>query len=95
VLHYRKEKGIDNGTDDDDYFMSAVKDKNGELWMSTYGAGVWRYDGKKMSHYPVMAGNTPITVFAIYKDNQDALWLGTHEHGVYKFNGKTFEKFRP
>jgi ligand-binding sensor domain-containing protein len=95
VISYKKEKGIDNGTDDDDYFMSAIKDKNGDLWMSTYGAGVWRYDGKNMTHYPVMAGNTPITVFAIYKDNRGDLWLGTHERGVYKFNGKTFEKFRP
>lgn len=94
-LSYKKEKGIDNGTDDDDYFQAAVKDKNGDLWMSTYGAGVWRYDGKNMTRYPVMAGNTPITVFSIYKDKQDGLWLGTHENGVYKFNGKTFERFRP
>lgn len=95
VIKYKKEIGIENKSGDDDYFMSAVKDKNGDLWMATYGAGVWRYDGKTSTHYPVMDGNVPTTVFSIYADRQGGLWLGTHEAGVYKFNGTSFEKFDP
>jgi hypothetical protein len=63
--------------------------------MATYGVGVWRYDGEKVTHYPVKDGAKAITVFAIYKDNRGDLWLGTHEAGAYKFNGKSFEKFKP
>lgn len=95
LMHYKKEKGIDNKTDDDDYFISAVNDDNGDLWMATYGAGVWRYDGTKTTSYPVMDGNEPTSVFSIYKDRQGGIWLGTHLAGAYKFNGKAFEKFRP
>jgi ligand-binding sensor domain-containing protein len=84
-----------HGVDEDyTYIMSMAKDKAGDLWMATYGAGVWRYDGKTLTSYPVLVDGKPITVFSIYRDRDDGLWLGTHEHGVCKFNGKAFEKIK-
>jgi ligand-binding sensor domain-containing protein len=95
-LAYIKAAGLAHtaeGVDEDyTYIMSMAKDKAGDLWMATYGAGVWRYDGKSLTNYPVLVDGKPITVFSIYRDRQDGLWLGTHEHGVCKFNGKAFEK---
>jgi len=97
--NYIKEKGIGSldGKKDGDLvaIMSMVKGNTGEIWMVTYNAGVWCYDGKNITHYPVEDGDKTITLFSIYKDNQGDLWLGTHEEGAYKFNGKTFEKFKP
>ena len=63
--------------------------------MVTYRDGVWKYDGTKVSHYPVQHNSKDITLFSIYKDNNGDLWLGTHENGAFKFNGTTFEKFKP
>ena len=98
-VKYNKEKGIDNikATDGENrtYFMSAVKDKEGDMWLCTYKQGVWRYNGKSTTHYSVKDGSKEIMLFCIYKDNYGVLWLGTHENGVYKFNGQTFEKFKP
>jgi ligand-binding sensor domain-containing protein len=92
---YRKEPGIATDADPYSVFMSTVRDKDGVLWIATLGAGVWRYDGAKWTHFPVTHDDKPIWVYSIYRDGQDGLWLGTQEHGVYKFNGKTFEKFQP
>jgi ligand-binding sensor domain-containing protein len=106
---YKREKSIGNldGSPDSDFweYMSIAKDNNGELWIATYGNGVWRYDGTRTTYYPVHAdtfakasasgGSEDITVFSIYKDNNGVLWLGTHENGAYKFNGNTFERFKP
>jgi ligand-binding sensor domain-containing protein len=98
LLRYKREDGIPNlkSVEGKDmvFFMSILEDKKGDLWMATYGEGVYRFDGKKVTHYPVMSGDKVITLFAIYQDNQGDLWLGTHEHGALKFNGKTFERFR-
>lgn len=95
-LAYVKAAGLAHATEGVDehytYIMSMAKDQAGDLWMATYGAGVWRYDGKALTSYPVLVDCKPITVFSIYRDRQDGLWLGTHEHGVCKFNGKAFEK---
>ena len=97
VSKFRKERGteVKGGRAVLDHFMSALKDGNGDLWMASYGAGVWRYDGTSMTHYPVMDGPAPVTLYSIYRDRQGALWVGTHAAGAYKFNGKTFEKFKP
>lgn len=94
LIDYKRETGIVNlkapNGDDFIYFMSAITDKDGVLWMATYDSGVWRYDGENTVHYPVST-----TLYSIYNDNAGNLWLGTHEDGAYRFNGKTFEKFKP
>lgn len=76
-------------------YLSTVRDNDNNLWFVTYRDGVWKYDGTKITHYPVQENLTNIKLFSIYKDNKGDLWLGTHENGVYKFNGNTFEKFKP
>src|ERR1041385_374630 len=97
LINYKREKGIEVSKDrhgvDIIYYMSIVEDNTGDLWMVTYSGGVWRYDGKNITHYAVKDGSKDITLFSIYKDNHGDLWLGTHVAGAYKFNGKTFEKF--
>lgn len=84
----------DRSEDKPIYFMSIVEDNSGDLWMATYGEGIWRYDGKRLTNYRIKDGDAAVTVFAIYKDKQGDLWLATHTAGAYKFNGKTFEQFR-
>lgn len=99
LVKYDKEKGIENlqATDGGDitYFLSAVEENKGQMWFATYKQGIYRYDGKRTTHYPLKEGSNDINVFSIYKDNQGELWLGTHKNGAYKFNGKVFEKFKP
>lgn len=76
-----------------DEYLSSVRDNNSDLWFVTYRDGVWKYDGKKITHYVVHDNSKNITLFSIYKDNNGDLWLGTHENGAWKFNGQTFVKF--
>ncbi len=99
LIPYEKEKGMDGiksaAGDNYVYFMSAIKDKAGNLWMATYNQGAWKYDGGKATHYPIKDGTKDVTLFSIYEDRQGEIWLGTHETGAYKFNGTTFEKFQP
>ncbi len=96
---YQKEDGIGNPEeiieDDFIYFMSSVRDQHGNMWLATYGRGVYKYDGKNLTHYPVRDGDKDITTFTIYRDQNNELWLGTHENGVYKFNGKEFRQYLP
>lgn len=98
LINYEREEGIDGLKTprgrDAIYFMSAVKDKEGNLWMATYDQGVWRYDGKEVTQYPVKEGAKDITLFSIFQDKIGGLWLGSHESGVYKFNGTSFVKFQ-
>ena len=99
LIKYEKHKGIEgikstNGNDGV-YFMSAVNDNEGNLWLATYDQGVWCYNGKTAKQYIVKDGAKNATLYSVYKDKKGVLWLGTHEAGAYKFNGQTFKKFLP
>ncbi|MEQ8241440.1 MAG: two-component regulator propeller domain-containing protein, partial [Cyclobacteriaceae bacterium] len=74
-------------------YLSIAKDNNNDLWFVTYYDGIWKYDGIKITHYPVHINSKNITLFSIYNDNKGNLWLRTHEHGLLKLNGETFEQF--
>lgn len=82
-----KRKQAANATSGFEY-LSAIKDTDGNLWIVTYKDGVWKYDGKTYTHYPINA-----TLYTIYQDKKGILWVGTHTDGVYKWDGTTFKKF--
>ncbi len=96
---YEKERGIvdsgEKGQVVHAYFMSGLTDRRGVSWVATLYGGVGRYDGKQLTHVPVVAGGRPIALYSIYEDNGGVLWLGTQATGAWRFNGQTFERFRP
>lgn len=95
AIKYHTEPGVGEGKDAFSVYMSAVKDKNGDLWVATLGAGVFRYDGTKMTQYPVAFEGEMMFGISIYRDRQDNLWLCSQKDGVYRFNGERFERFKP
>lgn len=101
LTNFTKEKGLSN-----DEFLkngkpgpgtlariySINEDNNGNLWVGTIDAGVWRYDGKNLTNYTTKDGLTGNSVVTIYKDKKGELLFGTEE-GVCKFNGTSFTRF--
>jgi ligand-binding sensor domain-containing protein len=98
-LQYRQITGIGNkqafGGDEYIYYSHIIEDNQGAIWLTTWSQGVYKYDGKTITHYPVKDGLKDINLVSMYKDNQGNLWLGTPENGTFKFNGTAFERFRP
>jgi ligand-binding sensor domain-containing protein len=91
-LQYEKIKGIEK--ENPHYFNSGIVGKDGNLWMTTYGGIVWKYDGKTLSSFKINNGKEVVLLVTIYQDKNDILWLGTDNDGVYKQNRDTFEKFK-
>lgn len=75
------------------YFNAGLSDKQGNLWMTTYGGGVWKYNGKKLTNFEIKNGEEEVLLISIYQDNNGIIWLGTDNAGAYRYNGKAFEKF--
>lgn len=55
----------------------------GELWVGTWGAGVWRIDGDSVAHFDhtnsALTGNDQSTAFVVVSDiyiTDQAIWLG-------------------
>jgi len=72
---------------------SINEDNNGNLWVGTVDAGVWKYDGNNLTNYTTQNGLTSNAVNTIFKDKNGELWFGTDGNGICKFNGTTFSEF--
>lgn len=67
-------------------------DKQGNLWIGTIDAGVWMYDGEKMTNYTTKEGLGINSIWTIYRDKNDDILFGTDGAGVYTFDGHSFNK---
>ena len=74
------------------HVSSGHMDKKGNLWFSTYGGGVSRYDGKSftnLTNIPGLSNN----VSSICEDKGGNIWFGTYDNGVCRYDGKTIKNF--
>ena len=98
AIVYTREKGVDLSSlsrTEPVFFQGVVADQDGNLWMATYGEGVWRYDGHAITHFPIVEDGAVVLLFTIAKDRGGRLWLASHEHGPYLFDGERFVRFTP
>ena len=72
-------------------FRSGFKDKSGNLWFGTTGAGVFRFDGKSFTNLTTKDGLCNNWVYAITEDIGENMWFGT-EDGACSYNGKSFTR---
>ena len=72
--------------------ITALRYRNGSLWIGTRNAGLWRYNGRWFFHYSTADGQLlSNSIAAIYKDDKERLWIGS-SNGAMLYNGRTFEK---
>lgn len=59
------------------YIVALEVDKDGIVWVGTWGGGLARFDGKKFINYTVRDGLSSNHVFMLHEDRQGILWVGT------------------
>jgi ligand-binding sensor domain-containing protein len=73
-------------TYNENYVFSLLLDRDGALWVGTWGAGVARFDGDRFVNYSQEDGLAGNVVYAIAQGPDGALWFGTN-HGVSRYAG--------
>lgn len=74
----------------DKNIRSIFQDNKGNYWFGTNGAGVYRYDGKRLTQFTVKEGLANNQIQSIQEDKFGNIWFGTGAFGVSKFDGQTF-----
>lgn len=64
-------------------------DKNGNLWFSIQGEGVYRYDGTRFTNFTTKDGLCSNNVGPIIQDREGNIVIGTSS-GICKYDGNTF-----
>lgn len=81
--------------------MSILEDKNGDFWIGTNGAGVYRYDGETFTQYLSNEGKfyedslQHNIVLSITEDLKGNIWFTSLSHaGVISYDGTTFTHYK-
>lgn len=70
---------------------SLCADSKGNLWIGTWGSGLYKDDGSALTNYTVKSGDLPQDyVHDIFEDSRGNIWLGTGA-GIVKFDGNNFQ----
>ena len=69
-----------------------LQDNNGNYWFASNGEGVYRYDGKALTHITQKDGLCSDFVLTIQQDINGKLWFSTRE-GICCYNGTTFTNY--
>lgn len=78
---YNKTKGFVNNS------ITCIKeDSKGNLWVGTYGDGLYVYNGKRFSRIDLNQELYRQTVLDVYFDKNNTAWLATLNHGVAQYN---------
>ena len=79
------------GTSEHQNVNRSLQDKKGNLWFTTTGEGVYRYDGKEFMQFTEKDGLSDNAVLSILEDKLGNIWLGTDD-GVSLYDGKKISK---
>jgi ligand-binding sensor domain-containing protein len=69
-----------------------LQERNGCLWFSTSGEGVYRFDGKSFTNFTTKDGLCDNYTSSIIQDKSGNILIGTNA-GICKFDGKNFNNY--
>lgn len=69
-----------------------LQDRDGNLWFSTGGEGVYRFDGKSFTNFTTKDGLSNNTTSTIIQDKSGNILIGTNA-GICKYDGENFSKY--
>jgi len=72
-----------------DMLVDIFIDSRGYLWVTTWGAGISRFDGKEFVNFGAGDGLCNINITCIKEDLEGNMWFGSID-GLSKFDGRTY-----
>jgi ligand-binding sensor domain-containing protein/signal transduction histidine kinase len=72
-----------------------VEDAQENLWIGTYGNGLYRYGKTGLTHFSEDQGFTGSRIYGLYPDRDGSVWIGTAENGLFRFRDNKFSQFTP
>lgn len=70
------------------YIISLAVDRDGVVWVGTWGGGLGRYDGKKWTNFTTRDGLPGNHVSMLHFSKKGELWIGTNAGLAQMRNGK-------
>ncbi|MCW3105465.1 MAG: rsbU 7 [Bacteroidetes bacterium] len=73
--------------------VSLIKDHNGDIWIATFGSGIYKIRGNEATKFDKSNGLVTDNIITIFEDSRQVIWIGTKDAGLMRFDGKSFSAF--
>lgn len=68
-------------------------DRDGNLWVATYGSGLLKFSGESIFAYTTGDGLASNAIMSILQDKNQTIWLSSFDRGISRFEGDTIVGF--
>lgn len=75
-----------------EHVFTIAEDGEENLWFGDRDAGIWKFDGTKLTNYTQKDGLANDFALSIYEDKKGVLWFGMADGRIYTFKDGRFEK---
>jgi len=69
------------------------EDRDGALWIGTYGSGIYRFKDGAYEQITRRDGLSHDIVLAIFEDREENVWVGTNGGGLSRLKGRIFRVY--
>ncbi|MGZ3920177.1 MAG: two-component regulator propeller domain-containing protein [Bacteroidia bacterium] len=88
VASYNLNNGLTNNP-----IQCLYKDREGNLWIGTDGAGVYKYLNNRFVYYNKTNGFVENYINSVGVDSYNNIWAGLKRNGLVKISGNTLQKY--
>ncbi|MEL6864096.1 MAG: two-component regulator propeller domain-containing protein [Bacteroidota bacterium] len=87
-----KRIGLDQGLSNSS-ITSMVEDQAGNMWISSWGGGLSKYDGQSFWHYGHEEGLASTGLDPLILDKRGWLWMCGHDAGLMVYDGNVLKQY--
>jgi len=88
IIPYGKPEGLPA-----EYAANVLTMRNGDMWMGTWGKGLYRMHNGRLSNMPLPGMPEIMPIRALAEDAGGNLWIGTWFDGLFRYDGKRFQHY--
>jgi class 3 adenylate cyclase/ligand-binding sensor domain-containing protein len=88
IRRFERAQGLSEG-----FIFEIIQDGNGQLWLTSNGVGIIRYDPNSFIHFTEEEGLAGNYAYAVLDDIYGDLWIGTSDGGISCYTGSNFLRY--
>jgi ligand-binding sensor domain-containing protein/signal transduction histidine kinase len=75
------------------YICNLAEDTQGQIWVATRMAGLWRVDGRQLVAAGPQFAPVGANLRALLCDQEGALWISTYGNGLFRWNNQALQHY--
>lgn len=82
-----------NKNDSQPNVWTIIQDRDDNMWVGTYGDGIYRINGNSTESFSSSSGLSDDTIWKLFEDREGSIWIGTNSGGLDRLRDGKFTTY--